>query len=381
MNANQEFMDERMLHAFLDGELDGAHEEVLFRSLSSNPDLRAEMQDNLAIRRAIQHDTEAFTPPTAATAAVFGALGFSIPSAASVAAGAAAGNLLRRLWMSGGSAVLAVAAAILLYLQFPLPAESDAQRVVSLPASELTVRETPALGDLPVSGPVTTVAASVLPREAPAVQPAESDIPLVRDASQPLALRPVGTLASGRDGRKDVRYVHGGELRMYEVLPVPTGFTLQVRNVALRANPAPRTVSQSEPWFRNINIGLMYALSDNHSIGIEAGQEAFPQNYNGIEDGGAVRYEQNPLAYWATAVYQFNGDALLPHVHPFAQVQLGGAVQLGALARATAGIKFKPFERIAIVIGAEGSMLLYRFQDKLFQTDKLGLTYGLAYEF
>jgi hypothetical protein len=94
-----------------------------------------------------------------------------------------------------------------------------------------------------------------------------------------------------------------------------------------------------------------------------------------------VRYEQNPLAYWATAVYQFNGDALLPHVHPFVQFQVGGAFQLGGLARATAGIKFKPFERIAIVMGAEGSMLLYRFQGSWFQTDKLGLTYGLAYEF
>jgi hypothetical protein len=378
MNAHQEFMDQRMLHAFLDGELDSAHEEVLFRTLSSDPDLRTEMQDNLAIRKAIQHDTDAFTPPAAATAAIFGALGFSIPSASAMAAGAAAsGSLSRRFWMSGGSAVLAVAAAVLLYLQFPLPAEGDAERIVSLPAVELTVRETPALGDLPVAAP----AAAVRTAATPAVVTTDDDVAVLREEEQALALRPLGTLARTGSGRNDVRYVRGGQMHMYEVIPVPTGLTLQVRNVALRANPAPSTVSQSEPWFRNVNLGLMYALSDNHSIGIEAGQEAFPQKFNGIEDGGAVRYEQNPLAYWATAVYQFNGDALLPHVHPFVQFQAGGAFQLGALARATAGIKFKPFERIAIVMGAEGSMLLYRFQGSWFQTDKIGLTYGLAYEF
>lgn len=380
MSAHQEFTDERMLHAFLDGELDSAHEEVLFQNLSSSPDLRAEMQDNLAIRKAIQHDTDAFTPPAAATAAVFGALGFSIPSASAMAAGAASGNMLRRFWMSGGSAVLAVAAAVVLYLQFPLPAESDTERVVSLPATVLTVEETPALADIAVSAPAPALTAAAMPQAVSSALPAENALPVVRDDGEVLALRPLGTLVKG-DRKRDVRYLRGGQLHMYEVVPIPTGLTLQVRNVALRANPAPRTITQSEPWFRNVNLGLMYALSDHHSIGVEAGQESFPQNFNGIEDGGAVRYEQNPLAYWATAVYQFNGDALLPHVHPFAQVQLGGAFKLGGLARVTAGIKFKPFERIAIVVGAEGSVLMYRFQDTWFQTDKLGLTYGLAYEF
>ncbi len=375
MNANQDFMDERMLHAFLDGELDGAHEEVLFRKLSSNPELRTEMQENLAIRKAIQHDTEAFTPPAAATSAVFGALGFSMPPAGSINPAAASGNILKRFWMSGGSALFAVAAAILIYLQFPAPVQEDPVRLVSIPPTQLLVEETPALSDIPVSAPAPVTRRTVTASDAIPV------VPVAAVEERTLALRPVGTLPGKGDRSPRTRYVQNGQVYFFDLLPTPTGLSLQARNVAMRSDPAPRTVSQSEPWFRNVNLGLMYALSENHSIGIEGGQEAFPQHFDGIEDGGAVRYEQNPLAYWATAVYQFNGDALLPHVHPFAQVQLGGAFRLGALARATAGIKFKPFERIAIVIGAEGSLLMYRFQNNWFQTDKLGLTYGLAYEF
>ena len=39
------------------------------------------------------------------------------------------------------------------------------------------------------------------------------------------------------------------------------------------------------------------------------------------------------------------------------------------------------FDRIAIVVGAEGSMLMYRFQNNWFETNKLGMTYGISYEF
>jgi hypothetical protein len=130
-----------------------------------------------------------------------------------------------------------------------------------------------------------------------------------------------------------------------------------------------------------MNLGVMYAIGDNHAIGIEGGREPFSQHFFGYENGVRVRYEQNPLAYWATAVYQFTGAPLLPHVHPFAQLQAGGVIDLGPLARATLGLKFKPFDRIAVIVGAEGSVLMYRFQNNWFNTNKLGMTYGVSYEF
>ncbi|MCB2204734.1 hypothetical protein KQI65_08290 [bacterium] len=381
-----------MLHAFLDGELDGAHEEVLFRRLSENADLRGEMQDNLAIRKAIQHDTEAFTPPAVATSAVFGALGFSIPSTSSAAAAAPAANsMLRSIWVSGGSAMLAVTAAVMLYMLFPAPVSQNTERVISSPATELTVQELPALSDLAVSTPVARTAAPPVAAVPVKPQALPSALAALAKAEGKLNLRPI-------DGLKDVsgdphaRSVPHEQVFFYDLLPTPSGLTLQARNVALRSYPAPAIVSQSESWFRNVNLGVFYALSDHHSIGVETGQEAFPQRFNGIqtqgiEAGKDVGYEQNPLAYWATAVYQFNGDALLPHVYPFVQLQAGGAfnldqgVGLGPLGRAVAGLKLKPFDRIAFVVGAEGSVLMYKFQNNWFRTEKLGLTYGLSYEF
>ena len=94
MDTHQNMSDSGMLNAFLDGELDSAHEETFFRTLANDSDLRTEMHDQLAIRKAIQHDAEAYTPPAAATSAVFGALGFSIPP--TIGTASATGRFLGR---------------------------------------------------------------------------------------------------------------------------------------------------------------------------------------------------------------------------------------------------------------------------------------------
>lgn len=397
MSNHQDYMDSRMLHAFMDGELGGAQEEVLFHKLSGDASLRAEMQDHLSIRKAVQHDIEAFTPPASATTAIFATLGFTIPSTSATAA--AGGTTIARGFMFGGAAAaLILATAVFLFWLFPFasdPAQGVVERVVSSPSSVVVIEEPASVPDLPLSD--TRSAHSAFSAAAPASgvsnRSAASNSSAASDASAraiaPAAIaertitpRDMELLASAIAEPGEPQRVRTGQVQFYDLIPKPDGVTLYARNVALRSDPAPTVVSQSEPWFRNVNLGLMYALDDHHSIGIEGGREPFSQHFSGVNDLGLnVRIEQNPLAYWATAVYQFTGDPLLPHVHPFVQLQAGGAFELGGLGRATIGLKFRPYDRIAVIVGAEGGMLLYRFQRNWFTTNKLGLTYGLTFEF
>ena len=378
MSNHQEYMDSRMLHAFMDGELGSPQEEALFQKLSSDASLRAEMQDHLAIRKAVQHDIEAYTPPASATAAIFTTLGFTIPSssvtAAAATAAAGGGSMLRSMWFSAASSALAVATAVLLYLQFPVAFDAIGpvvERVVSSPSDIVVVEETAPLTDLIVTTQRRSAAA-------PATS-AVTTAPVVQERE--VTLRDMQLLAAALSEQEAPGRVRSEQVYFYDLLPTPDGVTFHARNVALRSDPAPSVVSQSEPWFRNVNLGLMYALDDHHAVGIEAGRESFSQHFNGLENGMGVRYEQNPLAYWATAVYQFTGEPLLPHVHPFIQIQAGGAFEIGGLGRATVGIKFRPFDRIAVIAGAEGSLMVYRFQSNWFSTNKVGMTHGLSYEF
>lgn len=373
MSNHQEYMDSRMLHAFMDGELGAPQEEALFHKLSADPALRSEMQDHLAIRKAVQHDIEAFTPPASATAAIFTTLGFTIPS--NTATAAVAGSSFRRgLWIGSAASVIAVATAVILFFQFSSTVDTPAEvieRVVRTPADPLIIEQPAPLGDLRVAASTTPRATVARPAAATPAEFAEREI----------TLREPSLLASETEAPAALPRVRADYVRFTDLLPTPEGVSVHARNVALRSDPAPTVVSQSEPWFRNVNLGVMYAIDAHHAIGIEGGREPFSQNFHGLEHGVGVRYEQNPLAYWATAVYQFSGDPLLPHVHPFFQIQAGGAFELGALGRAALGLKFRPFDRIAILVGAEGNLLLYRFQNTWFSSNKLGMTYGLSYEF
>lgn len=381
MSNHQEYMDSRMLHAFMDGELGGAQEEALFHKLSGDAALRAEMQDHLAIRKAIQHDIEAFTPPASATATIFTTLGFTIPSSSATAAPLGVSSALRGLLFGSGAAALALLTAFLVSLPFLHDAGQDgptAERVVSQPGTVLLVEEATPIPDLPI--PIVAVSRGSAAAPATAAQETKYTVSDMRE--RPVTPRDMELLAEVVKGSGEPHRITAGQVHFYDLIPKPDGVTLYARNVALRSDPAPTVVSQSEPWFRNVNLGLLYALDDHHAIGIEGGREAFSQHFSGKTDLGLnVRIEQNPLAYWATAVYQFTGDPLLPHVHPFFQLQAGGAFELGGLGRATLGLSFRPYDRIAVMVGAEGSVLLYRFQRNWFTTNKLGLTYGLTYEF
>ncbi|MFZ1731832.1 MAG: hypothetical protein WBQ23_16445 [Bacteroidota bacterium] len=380
MNNPNEYMDSRMLHAFMDGELGGPQEEMLFNKLSSSSELRAEMQDHIAIRKAIQHDIEAFTPPASASAAIFATLGFSIPaSTAKAATTAAAAASYRTMGFGAASALLATIAAVMLYLQFPLPFDtigSVVERVVSAPSGSIVIEESAPVADLPV------VPANPVQHRSPLAAPAPiaASVPAVVQVRE-VTPRDMQLLAEAVREPEAPGRVRADQVQFYDLIPNPDGITFYARNVAMRSDPSPTVVSQTDSWFSNMNLGVMYAIGDHHAIGIEGGREAFSQHFFGSEYGLPVRYEQNPLAYWATAVYQFTGEPLLPHVHPFAQLQAGGAFDLGPLGRATLGIKFKPFDRIAVVVGAEGSVLMYRFQNNWFSTNKIGMTYGVSYEF
>jgi len=79
MNQYNEHTYSELLSQLLDGELDSSMESDFYREFGSNPELQAELEQNIMIKEAIKGDTEAFTPPAALTSSVFNKLGYSYP--------------------------------------------------------------------------------------------------------------------------------------------------------------------------------------------------------------------------------------------------------------------------------------------------------------
>jgi hypothetical protein len=70
----------RLIHRYLDGEVNGNEEDFLFNELSRNPEMRQEFNQQIKIHVITQNDMNSISPPIESTNALFSALGFSIPS-------------------------------------------------------------------------------------------------------------------------------------------------------------------------------------------------------------------------------------------------------------------------------------------------------------
>jgi hypothetical protein len=70
----------RMIHDYLDGELDQMQQDLLFAELATNQDLRFDFNQQVKLQVIAQSDMALISPPLEATNAIFSTLGFSIPS-------------------------------------------------------------------------------------------------------------------------------------------------------------------------------------------------------------------------------------------------------------------------------------------------------------
>ncbi|MCX7929966.1 MAG: hypothetical protein N2663_04535, partial [Chlorobi bacterium] len=133
------------LSAYIDGELEPTLEEPLFAALATHADLRHEMRELLALRRAARNDLVALVPPLSTTAALFQSVG--------IGTGLGVGlGLLRRLWLPLASALIG---STLTWLGLTLTSPPSTQ-----PATVTTQRPTPT----PLAVPETTIVERVVYR-------------------------------------------------------------------------------------------------------------------------------------------------------------------------------------------------------------------------
>ncbi|MFA6569873.1 MAG: hypothetical protein WCT77_01415 [Bacteroidota bacterium] len=70
----------RLIHDYLDGELDNVNQDLLFSELAQNQDLRIDFSQQLQMQTVARNEMNSMAPPLEATNAIFSGLGFTIPS-------------------------------------------------------------------------------------------------------------------------------------------------------------------------------------------------------------------------------------------------------------------------------------------------------------
>ncbi len=74
-------MNDKMVHDYLEGELNSVDQELLFAELNRSPQLRDELDYQMKLNRMMELDRNTCTTPTELSAALFNKLNYSIPMA------------------------------------------------------------------------------------------------------------------------------------------------------------------------------------------------------------------------------------------------------------------------------------------------------------
>lgn len=407
------------IQQLLDGELDAVHEQPLFSDLAVSTDLRAELKQQLAIRSTVQNDRMALLPPAHLTNAVFSGLGFAAPLAGAVA-GAAGGGIIAS-WLSRFGLPLLSALAATGITWFAVTSDGQTQARPMAVAGNAPVTTTPVTGQQ--MAPIDDDRLRELERTNAGLARTNGDLRRMLDAQrretsalrremaamerqQTLAVQqPVSTtddgnrttmnqevttpMASMVTVANSMTLVRDAEPKAFattklDVMPSAwekyPAFMIQARGIA-SAPLTQTTVSAQTAWYQNIGLAMLYQLSDNHGIGLEFGNETFPQVFEGSRASGQIiRYEQQPASMWAGIFYRYRMAQPGGSVAPFGQI-LAGGTKFGPLGRATVGLEYTPVGPLSFLVGVEGTMMGYQFQNKWFSSSKLGLTYGVAVRF
>jgi hypothetical protein len=132
--------------------------------------------------------------------------------------------------------------------------------------------------------------------------------------------------------------------------------------------------------YNNMNFAVKYALAKNLEIGIDVRQENFYMEYYGYGiEGLKSTFQQQPnftsgdvFARWMPIDYDWFKAG--------SQISLGGN-NVGYLGRCGLNLVFSPSEHLNMIVGFENSWLFYNFQNNWFNSKKLGVNYGILYNF
>lgn len=142
--------------------------------------------------------------------------------------------------------------------------------------------------------------------------------------------------------------------------------------------PSREIESSEKDLINNLSVNVRYNLTNNHSFGVEGGQETFPINVVGSD--GTI--EQKTSLLWGGMFYRFTTDPFVSigGLQFFGQV-LGGGTVSGLMGKLTTGMVWQPDSRVELMLGVEGMMQSYRYNGNWGHGEKISMTTGVAVSF
>lgn len=161
-------------------------------------------------------------------------------------------------------------------------------------------------------------------------------------------------------------------------------FSVNVRGMVARNFPDNYSSTKTQGGLYNFSIGVYSNLANSENIrfGLEFGKEAFNQKFSKKATIGSVSYEQSPVIFWGAVSAHANLGSFdfAPGVSSFARLMLG-STELGPMSKIIVGFDYDIGKSgIGLMMGLEGSLMLYQNKTEWYSSQKLGFTFGASYD-
>ncbi len=411
MNSDYDNTTGELIELFIDGELSGIRQSMLFRALANDETLQSEFHHALAVRRAIQDDRESLSLAPDIKDGLF-ARASLVPAGAMmtplVLPPVDPGSRGSTWWQRHSDKVVsalggAIFSALIIFglAEIVAPADRspdvleygqvgpvdnsvsmDHRSSTDLPVSELRFSDGAAAAEQEAAAPVVEQgqpskvnAFTETTKQAGAAIDLHEDLPATVDnVSIAKPLSPQRRVFSARHSPLQSG-PSSGTPRLAPSLPAAPSnisrFSLQLNGIEGLALWPDYNVAESRgPFFNNRSASLLYRLDKRNALGLAAGKESLPH----VVLKGATAERRVRLS-WIGLRYQhvLRDLAPVPKLHPLLQLT-GAWTDVGLLAKGMAGLRYGLDDSVQMQLGLEGSSLRSRWRT----TDKLALVYGIS---
>ncbi|MBK9249264.1 MAG: hypothetical protein IPM69_14400 [Ignavibacteria bacterium] len=405
---NYHYTPSELIDLALDCELDTSQATTLFELLSRDNSLQVEFRQAVAIRRALSNDVIASIPSLEFTNNLFQRAGVELPVEATSSITAQSGLK----WSSlAGTAIVFLGIGLIISLllnrfydvqtklsNFPvfLPkiytmyvgkektlTSYNNSRLLNNTENTLSPFHTPTYHHIQKASKGTTDGITILSENnetEQSVGPASVEISTIVPQSK------LKTISNKIIGVKEelsrllmIDYSKISEDKSNTSLNIDKGISLQIRGIfggMLFNNQS--SVVPSPPLMNNLGVTLKYDLNENHTIGIEVGQESFPSMIE-TSDG---RLQPTSTIAWTGIIYQYSLPKInkLGNLRPFIQTVSGGT-GFGPIAKGIIGVSLPIKNKMSFFTAAEGTVMGYRYHSNWYSAQKISFCTGMMLTF
>lgn len=401
-----------LIHEFLEGGLSKTREDELFAQFSSNEELRGELRNSINIDNALGKKLSSFAPSAKATIDLFSKAGFGAPGFASEEApqktsffkkysqglkagfftGLTAIIIVLLLWPEGNIGELNALRDNNAALEKD---KADLIAKVSVLEKETQKKAAPVISSIESSQSETEKTNTII-KYVYIEKPASEELEAQNNSDETPVLKPFNKV----NNERIVHYSLSGACNQnpeFNTIAPPTvdygqfaanneekkilnNFSIELRNTQYWNSSEADELLTEETEFQNIGAALFWNVNKNLAVGIDVRQEKFFQKFVGRDEfDDLYEYKQYPNFWSVSGALRYNFFSYSAF-NVYTQLMLGG-VNSGITGRLQLGMEYALTPSTSVMLGAEGSWLHFKYDNAWFDSNKIGVHYGMSFKF